>query len=98
MTKAIELKPCPTVELDAIRFETHIPPGAKILFAELTAWSKQYNGFCPYQPKSLAKIYQVSEFTIRKWINCLVEMGFIKMIVDFNGSRRQTKVIICEHM
>lgn len=74
-------KPSPYVSLNGVRFNSQIPPGARILFAEFLEWSKESSSF-PYDPKRLADMYSVSSFTIRKWIKILAQHNLIDLSLD----------------
>ncbi len=69
--------------LNQTRFDPTIPPGAKILFAEFCEWSKKQERFL-YDTKILAKMYSVSDFTIRKWIRILAQHNLIDMHIDLS--------------
>lgn len=69
------------VSLNEVRFNSQIPPGARILFAEFLEWSKENASF-PYEPKHLADMYSVSSFTIRKWIKILAQHNLIDLSID----------------
>lgn len=81
--------PSKNISLSHIRFERNIPPGAKILFGEICEWAKD-NHQVPYETKYLASLYQVSPFTIRKWINSLAQHNFIKLSIDISAGSRRT--------
>lgn len=82
-------KPSQYVCLNGIRFDSSIPPGAKILFAEFCQWGKGNKSF-PYEAKKLAEMYSVSTFTIRKWIRVLAQHELIDLHIDLSkGSQRK---------
>lgn len=81
--------PSEHISLNRIRFERNIPPGAKILFGEICEWTKNEKKM-PYETKYLANLYQVSPFTIRKWITSLAQHNFIKISIDLTDGYRKT--------
>jgi hypothetical protein len=81
-------KPNQYVCLNGIRFDSTIPPGARILFAEFLQWGKE--GSFPYEAKQLAKMYSVSTFTTRKWIRILAQHNLIDLHIDMsNGNQKK---------
>ena len=83
----------PNVSLNGIRFDSTIPNGAKILFAEFCEWSKDEDSF-PYEAKTLSKMYSVSPFTIRKWIRVLAEHKLITMHIDISKGSQQKLITV----
>lgn len=81
------------VSLNGVRFDSTIPPGAKILFAELSQWDKE-NGSFPYEAKKLADMYHVSAFTIRKWIKILAQHKLIHLEIDLSKGNQQKCISI----
>lgn len=84
-------KPNKSVHLNGIRFDSTIPPGAKILFAEFCAWAEEGKSF-PYETKRLAEMYNVSSFTIRKWIRTLVQHNLINLHIDLSKGHQQKHI------
>jgi hypothetical protein len=83
--------PLPSKEvcLNDIRFDSTIPPGAKILFAEFSQWFKERGSF-PFNSKRLAAMYDVSPFTIRKWVTILAQHQLIDLYIDYSkGSQKK---------
>ncbi len=89
------MKPYPKqnsdITLNQIRFESDIPFGARLLYAEMQNWSNK-EGRCPFEAKLLAKMYKVSEFTIRKWVKSLVQHDHISLEINMD-SGNQVKMV-----
>lgn len=79
--------------LNNVRFDSTIPPGAKILFAEFCQWGEKIGSF-PYEAKKLAEMYSVSTFTIRKWIRILAQHNLIDLHIDLSKGNQQKLIKI----
>lgn len=59
-----------------VRYDTKLPPNAKILFSELLALCGD-KGFCWASNGYLARLYGVDKMTISRWISMLNKRGYI---------------------
>ena len=59
-----------------VRYDKSLPPGAKLLYGEISALCNQ-NGFCWAENSYFADLYDKSDRTIQTWINALVNNRYI---------------------
>jgi hypothetical protein len=86
----MESKPEPSYYgiLPAVVRYADIPPGAKVLYSELSALTRR-EGFAWATNAYFAELYGVSIKTISDWVGKLVSAGFIKIEVDHEGGNRR---------
>ena len=73
----MELQPSYYAVIPAnVRYDKTLPPLARLMYAEITALSNQY-GFCFATNKYFAELYEVTDRTVRNWIESLIEKGYI---------------------
>lgn len=59
-----------------VRYDKDLPPNAKLLYGEITALCNE-KGFCWARNGYFAELYDVSSFTISRWIKALADKGYI---------------------
>lgn len=59
-----------------IRYDSEIPPNAKLLYSEITALCN-VKGYCWPTNEYFAELYNVSERTISRWISKLIQKAYI---------------------
>lgn len=59
-----------------VRYDVRLPMGAKLLYGEITALCNA-RGFCWAENKYFARLYSADERTIRRWIENLVDYGYV---------------------
>ncbi len=75
----------------AVRFDVALPPGARLLFGEITALCAQ-RGYCWATNDYLAGLYQVRRATISTWVQQLAERGYLLISLDqARGNHRQLR-------
>ena len=71
-----------------IRYDESLPPNAKLLYGEITALCNA-EGYCWASNKYFAELYEVSQFTISRWINALVNRGYIASQIIYKEGTKQ---------
>ena len=59
-----------------VRYDTRLTANEKLLYGEITCLS-QKEGYCWASNKYFAELYDVSTRTVSKWVNHLIECGYI---------------------
>lgn len=80
-----------------VRYDKRLPFGARILYSEITALSNK-NGYCRESNEYFAKLYSVSNRTIKRWLRYLEDSGYIERNVKYKDGtkeigKRCTKII-----
>lgn len=65
-----------------VRYDKRIPANAKLLYGEITALCG-VEGFCWARNSYFEALYDVSDKTVRRWINALEEAGYITVNVEY---------------
>ena len=66
-----------------LRYDNRLKATEKIFFSEISALTNLY-GYCYASNKYFSKLYDCDERTIRRWINSLEHLGYIKVTVIRN--------------
>ena len=70
-----------------VRYDNDLTPNAKLLYGEITALCNE-KGYCWASNNYFAELYKVSKKSISKWINQLMQKGYIKsQIIYKEGSK-----------
>ena len=64
-----------------VRYDNDLPPMARIMYAEITALSNK-DGYCSAGNDYFAKLYDVSNVTVSRWVSKLGKHGHISIDAD----------------
>lgn len=73
-----------------IRYDKDLPPNAKLLYGEITALCNE-KGFCWAGNGYFAELYGVTKVTISRWVNQLVEKGYLTSEITYENNSKQIK-------
>jgi len=76
-----------------VRYCKDLEPNAKLFYGELTALANEY-GYCWASNEYFAQLYDVDVRTIKRWLESLKIMGFIKVEVKKEGIKVTRKIWI----
>lgn len=71
-----------------IRYDSKIPPNAKLLYGEITALCNE-KGYCWATNDYFARLYSVSKTSISKWISCLIDNGYIARKIEYRDGSKE---------
>lgn len=71
-----------------VRYDESLPPNAKLLYGEITALCNA-EGYCWATNKYFAEQYDVSPITISRWINLLVNKGYITSQIIYKEGTKE---------
>jgi hypothetical protein len=71
-----------------IRYDESIVPNAKLLYGEITALSNE-KGYCWASNNYFADLYKVSKVSISKWVNQLVEKGYLSSTIIYKEGSKE---------
>lgn len=71
-----------------VRYDSNLPPNAKLLYAEITSLCNEY-GYCWATNDYFSKLYNVSTTSISKWISSLVQNGYITTEIEYKEGSKQ---------
>ena len=93
----MELQPSYYAVIPAnVRYDKTLPPLARLMYAEITALSNQY-GYCFATNKYFAELYEVTDRTVRNWIESLIEKGYISRSYVVVGNKKKRILSINPH-
>lgn len=72
----------------SIRYDNELPPTAKLLYSEITALCNE-KGYCWAKNEYFAELYMVSERTISRWINKLIQKGYVNVEFQYKTGTRE---------
>lgn len=71
-----------------VRYDTTLPPSAKLLYGEICALSNK-EGKCWPTNAYFQRLYGVGESTIRRWISTLAKRGYISLKIEYKGDTKE---------
>lgn len=71
-----------------VLYNNNLIPNAKILYGDITALCNQ-EGYCWAWNSYFASRYQVKERTVQRWINNLIENGYIERDIEYFDDSKQ---------
>lgn len=77
-----------------VRYDKRLTPNAKLLYGEITALCND-KGYCWASNRYFAELYSVSQTSISKWVNQLIEFNYIKSKIVY---KEGTKEILNRHL
>jgi hypothetical protein len=73
----------------SVRYDEKLMPNAKLLYGEISAMTSK-EGYCWAENSYFAELYEVSIWTISRWISQLEKQGHIKTILNkIQGNKRK---------
>ena len=77
-----------------VRYDKSIPPGAKLLYGEISALCNK-KGYCWASNEYFAELYEISERNVIKWIKSLTASGHIAVYFSyFPNSKKKARRFI----
>lgn len=80
-----------------VRYCKNLEPSAKLLYGEITALANQC-GYCFASNSYFAELYGVDERTVRRWLESLKKLNFIKIETDKSSVHWQRKIWISQEI
>lgn len=77
-----------------VRYDKRLTPNSKLLYGEITALCND-KGYCWASNRYFAELYDVSQTSISKWVNQLIEFNYIKSKIIY---KEGTKEILNRHL
>ncbi len=71
-----------------IRYDEKLSPNEKLFYGEITALTNK-EGYCWANNAYFARLYAVEKRTIRRWLNKLKELNYIKIEIEYVPRKRQ---------
>ena len=71
-----------------VRYDNELTPNAKLLYGEITALCNE-KGYCWAKNAYFADLYQVSQKTVSRWINQLIEKGYISSELIYKENSKE---------
>lgn len=73
-----------------VRYDKDLPANAKLLYGEITALCNE-KGYCWASNEYFAKLYNVEDRTVRRWISSLIKKGYIKMELIYKKDSKEVE-------
>jgi len=71
-----------------VRYDKDLTPNAKLLYGEITALCNE-KGYCWAGNSYFASLYGVSKVSVSKWINQLVEKGYLDSVMEYKENSKE---------
>jgi uncharacterized phage protein (TIGR02220 family) len=71
-----------------VRYDERLTPNAKLLYGEITALCNE-KGYCWANNEYFASLYCVSKVSVSKWIQSLIEFGYIESKLNYVEGSKQ---------
>lgn len=75
----------------SVRYDDRLSGDQKVLFSEITALSNK-NGFCHASNEYFARVYKKDKRTIIRWINKLIDYGYVKKEVIYKPNSSEVEI------
>ena len=75
-----------------VRYDKDLTPNAKLLYGEITALCNE-RGYCWSENSYFAELYGVSNTSISKWINLLVQKGYLSSEITYKEKKNSRGII-----
>ena len=73
-----------------VRYDKRLKPMEKILYSEITSLTNK-EGYCYAQNSYFAELYEVHKNTISTWITHLVEVGYLRLQINYYEGTKNIK-------
>ena len=73
-----------------VRYDKRLKPMEKILYSEITSLTNK-KGYCYAQNSYFAELYEVHKNTISTWITHLVEVGYLRLEINYYEGTKNIK-------
>ena len=73
-----------------VRYDKRLKPMEKILYSEITSLTNK-EGYCYAQNSYFAELYEVHKNTISTWITHLVEVGYLRLEINYYEGTKNIK-------
>jgi hypothetical protein len=71
-----------------VRYDSELAPNAKLLYGEITALCNE-RGYCWASNSYFSELYKVSKVSISKWINQLVDKGYLTSDLQYKEGTKE---------
>lgn len=71
-----------------VRYDKDLAPSAKLLYGEITALCNE-KGYCWASNQYFAELYEVSILSIKRWVNSLVNKGYVYRTLTYKPNSKE---------
>ena len=71
-----------------VRYDKDLAPNAKLLYGEITALCNE-KGYCWASNQYFAELYGVSVLSVKRWVNSLVNKGYVYRILTYKQNSKE---------